>query len=147
MCAHRCTSTKPCETSSQHVFKGRLKQTKPDASIIGASESLIHRLVSAVNYSRTAFNSPCSSNLNHTRVAEHTHTHTDYVTTHMCTHTHTHTGYKREREVNEMFLLGVITKRNHVIICICGFFFPKLRSAVGSLTVGAAGVCLGAFSL
>lgn len=72
--------------SSQHVFKGRLKQTKPDASIIGASESLIHRLVSAVNYSRTAFNSPCSSNLNHTRIAAYTHTHT-----HACMHSHTHT--------------------------------------------------------
>lgn len=36
-----------------------------------------------------------------------------------------------------MFSLGVnYTKRNHVIICICGFCFPKLRWAVGSLTVG-----------
>lgn len=91
MCAHRCTSSKPCETSSRHVFKGRLKQTKPDASIIGASESLIHRLVSAVNYSRTAFNSPCSSNLNHTRVAEHTHTLTHRLRDHTVARTHTHT--------------------------------------------------------
>lgn len=73
---HTCARTKPCETSSQHVFKGRLKQTKPDAPIIGASESLTHRLVSAVNYSRTVFNSPCSTNLNHTRKHGRTHTHT-----------------------------------------------------------------------
>lgn len=39
-----------------------------------------------------------------------------------------------------MFSLGAnYTKRNHVIICICGFYFPKLRSAVGSLTVGVGG--------
>lgn len=37
------TRTKPCETSPQHVFKGRLKQTEPDAPIICASESLTHR--------------------------------------------------------------------------------------------------------
>lgn len=36
-----------------------------------------------------------------------------------------------------MFSLGAnYTERNHVIICICGLYFPKLRSAVGSLTVG-----------
>lgn len=56
------------------IFKGRLKQTKPDAPIIGASESLTHRLVNAVNYSRTVFNSPCSSNLSHTCTEAHTHT-------------------------------------------------------------------------
>lgn len=39
-----------------------------------------------------------------------------------------------------MFSLGVnYTKRNHVIICLCGFCFPKLRRAVGSLTVGVGG--------
>lgn len=39
-----------------------------------------------------------------------------------------------------MFSLGAnYTKRNHVIICICGFYFPKLRRAVGSLTVGVGG--------
>ncbi len=39
-----------------------------------------------------------------------------------------------------MFSLGAnYTKRNHVIICICGFYFPKLRRTVGSLTVGAGG--------
>lgn len=50
----------------------------------------------------------------------------------MLAHTQTHTqqlkqGW-RKGEVNEMFSLGVnYTKRNHVIICICGFCFPKLR--------------------
>lgn len=39
-----------------------------------------------------------------------------------------------------MFSLRVnYTKRNHVIICICGFCFPKLRGAVGSLTDGVGG--------
>lgn len=71
ICTQRCTSSKPCVKSSQHFFKARLKQTKHDASITGASESLTQRLVSAVNYSRTAFNSPCSTNLNHSRLATH----------------------------------------------------------------------------
>lgn len=44
---------------------------------------------------------------------------------------------RRERKVNEMFSLGAnYTKRNHVIIYICGLLFPELHSAVGSLTVG-----------
>lgn len=156
ICTQRCTSTKQCETSSQHVFKDRLKQTKPDASIIGASESLIHRLVSAVNYSRTAFNSPCSSNLNHTQAATYTHACTltlicNHIHAHAHTHTDTHTQHikRRERKVNEMFSLGAnYTKRNHVIICICGLYFPKLHSAVGSLTVGGlVGAPFGGFAV
>lgn len=72
------------------IFKGRLKQTKPDAPIIGASESLTHRLVSAVNYSRTVFNSPCSSILSHTRTEAHTHRETQ-------THAHMHIKTGKER--------------------------------------------------
>lgn len=93
MFSHICTSTKPCEASSQWVSKHRLKQTKPDASIIAASECLTQTKCS---YSRAAFNSPCSSDLSHT-------------------HTHPHAQYNAEGqiELNEMFSIAAIY--NHVI--------------------------------
>lgn len=114
-----CTSTNPCETSSQRVSKRRLKQTKPDASIIAASESLTHRLLSALNYSRTAFNSPCSSN----------------------THRYREKG---EIELNEMFSLGAnYTKRNHIIRSICWIllYFHKL---CGCCLINSRGPAVGA---
>lgn len=147
ICAHRCTSTKPCETSSQHVFKGRLKQTKPDASIIGASESLIHRLVSAVNYSRTAFNSPCSSNLNHTRVA---HTHTwPHTRAHTQTDSHTHTqDIKREKRGKwNVFTWSQLHKEEpcHYLHLRILFSQTMLGCWLINSCGGGGGVCLGAF--
>lgn len=116
---HLTTGTKPCETSSQRVSKRRLKQTKPDASIIAASESLTHRLLSALNYSRTALNSPCSSNTRRRKE-------------------------KGEIELNEMFSLGAsYTQRNHVIRSICWIrlYFHK---PCGCCLINSRGPAVGA---